>query len=92
MLHGFGRGFPGMYDFNGFDGFGGFNWIGGAIMFVGVLLVGLIIYLLVRNNRNNVARIFQNTSSARNILDERLANGEIDVTAYDELSKKIKSR
>lgn len=67
-------------------GMAGTWWMGGIAMFVGVILVGVVIYLLVNNNRHTSGR---HTSEAQDILKERLAKGEIDEETYERLLKKV---
>lgn len=54
-------------------------------MFVGLLLVALIVYLIVKNNNTNFS--FNNAES---ILKERLAKGEISEEEYDKLINKTR--
>ena len=74
--------------YRGFYSLGGLNYTGGIIMFIGVLLVGVIIYLLVRNNKVN--NVFSNSNSSESILKERLASGDITVEEYENIIEKIK--
>jgi uncharacterized membrane protein len=70
----------------GLGGYGiGTGWIGGLIMFVGLILIGVIIYFIVKSSHTN-----RFVSNAQTILDERLAKGEIDEDTYQNLSKKIR--
>ena len=89
-MYEFCRGIVGRY------GIGGFSWFGGIAMLVGVVLVGVIVYLLVSNrqrlgntNANTGASANTNAESAQAILKERLAKGEIDEETYDSLLKKL---
>lgn len=71
--------------------FGGYGWsemwwIGGIAMFIGLILIGVVIYLLVSNSRRSAGG---NISEAADILKERLAKGEIDEDTYEQLLKKI---
>ncbi len=79
-----------MYEFCrslfGAGGYGiGTGWTGGLIMFFGLILLGVIIYFIVKSSHAN-----RYVSNAQTILDERLARGEIDEDTYQNLSKKIK--
>lgn len=65
--------------------FSKFNYLGGIYMFVGLLLVALIVYLIVKNNNTNLS--FNNAES---ILKERLAKGEISEEEYDKLINKTR--
>ena len=88
QMYEFCRGIMGRY------GMGGFSWFGGIAMLVGVVLVGVVIYLLVSNrqrqgNANANVNTNANAESALTILKERLAKGEIDEETYDSLLKKL---
>ncbi len=54
-------------------------------MFFGLILLGVIIYFIVKSSHAS-----RYVSNAQTILDERLARGEIDEDTYQNLSKKIK--
>ena len=64
---------------------GRFHHLGGIYMFLGLLLVVLIVYLIVRNGKPNTA-----LNNSESILKERLARGEISEEEYDNLIKKLK--
>lgn len=66
-----------------------FNWIGGGVMFLGLIAVGIIIYLLFRNKNYKVFQSANETFSAQEILKQRLAKGEIDEDTYNNLKDKI---
>ncbi len=68
---------------------GGLNYTGGIIMFIGILLAAVIIYLLVRNNKSKLT--FGSSDDSVSILKERLANGEISAEEYDSILNKIKN-
>jgi len=58
-----------MNDYTGMSGFGmGFGWI------IAILFIGVFIYFI-----NNLVK---SDSSAKDILDKRYANGEIDEKEY----------
>jgi|AAFY01.1.fsa_nt_gi putative membrane protein len=58
-----------MNDYTGMSGFGmGFGWI------IAILFIGVFIYFI-----NNLVK---SDSSAKDILDKRYANGEIDAKEY----------
>ena len=69
-------------------------------MLIGIVLVGVIIYLLVRNNRHaergnqdgygNTSGFDSRTADPEQILKERLAKGEIDEETFDSLMKKLR--
>ena len=71
-----------------FDAYGAYGnwWIGGIAMLIGVILIGVVIYLLVNNSRHTGSK---QSSDALDILKERLAKGEIDEETYEQLLKKI---
>ena len=64
---------------------GKFNYLGGVYMFIGLLIVALVVYLIVKNNNSNFS--FNNAES---ILKERLAKGEISEEEFDKLLKKTR--
>ncbi len=68
--------------------FGGYSYIGGIVMLIGIILVGLLIFLLVKNNKSNIS--FANTNNSESILKERLAKGDISEDDFDRLIKKLK--
>jgi uncharacterized membrane protein len=77
-----------MYEFcrSLFGGYGiGMGWTGGLIMFLGLILLGVIIYFIAKGSHAS-----RYVSNAQTILDERLARGEIDEDTYQNLSKKIR--
>ncbi len=63
-----------------------FGWIGGLAMLIGVVLIGVVIYLLASSPRHTANRY---AVDAVNILKERLAKGEIDEETYERLLKTI---
>lgn len=77
MFTGFCRG---LYDIRGI------NWTGGGLMFLGIIIIGIIVYLLLRDNNKNKNL---SSSNAQDILKERLAKGEIDEAMYESLLNKI---
>lgn len=64
------------------------GWLGGFGFLVTVAAVVLVIVLVTRSN--NRARDYRPSSSAEQILKERLARGEIDEETYENLLKKIR--
>jgi len=68
---------------------GGFNYLGGIIMFIGIILAAVIIYLLIKNSKSKIT--FNNSDSSASILKERLANGDITPEEYDNILNKIKN-
>jgi len=79
-----------MYEFCrslfGTGGYGlGAGWTGRLIMFLGLILLGVVIYFIVKSSHSS-----RYASNAQTILDERLARGEIDEDTYQELSKMIR--
>lgn len=80
----------------GFGGFsGGCLGLGGGfgMMFIGILVIGLIIYLVLKgqNNQNGISS--NNTSSSNaNALDiakNRLAKGEITAEEFENIKKTL---
>ncbi len=74
-------------DFNDhmMDGGGG-RWVWGVLIMVVMLgIVALVVWLIVRSSHGSAS---VHSSSAREILSERFARGEIDTDEYhDRLSK-----
>jgi putative membrane protein len=70
-----------MYGFG--NGWGmGFGWL------IGLLIVGAIVWLIIRSiNQNNVPS--RHTKSALDILKERYAKGEIGKEEYEEKKKDL---
>ena len=68
------------------DGGGGGRWIWGVLIMVVMLgLVALVVWLIVRSSHGKAGGP---SSSAKEILSERFARGEIDADEYhDRLSK-----
>ncbi len=59
---------------------------GWLTMFIGIALVAVIVYLLVRNSKAKTAV----SDSSEAILKERLAKGDINEEEYTNLLKKLK--
>jgi len=75
----------------GYDGGGGWMWIFGGLMMVGVLvLIGLAVWAIISaTNRGPSTAATPSVdlggrTSARQVLDERYARGEIDSEEYTE--------
>jgi putative membrane protein len=72
-------------DYGNMMGGGGW-WIWGTVMMVvAIAVVVLVVWLIVRNPRADDGR----SGSARDILSERYARGEIDSEEYEERLKKL---
>jgi putative membrane protein len=70
---------------NMMDGGGGW-WIWGTLMMVvAIAVIALVVWLIVRNPRADDGR----STSARDILSERYARGEIDSEEYEERLRKL---
>jgi putative membrane protein len=70
---------------NMMDGGGGW-WIWGTLMMiVAIALIAVVVWLIARNSRADDGR----SSSARDILSERYARGEIDSEEYEERLSKL---
>ena len=63
------------------NGIGSLGWLGMGVF--GLLLLGLIVWLVMRLLRGTTARTSHPTGdSAAEILDRRMANGDIDIPAW----------
>jgi putative membrane protein len=70
------------------DGGGAGWWVMGSMMVIFMLgIVALVVWLIVRSTHANGAG---QSSSAREILSERYARGEIDHDEYDERLKRLR--
>jgi len=59
---------------------GGGGWIG-LMMIVSIAVIALVVWLIVRSSHHSVSG---SSRSARDILSERYARGEIDFKEYEE--------
>jgi putative membrane protein len=78
-------------DFNDhmMNGGGGGRWIWGLlIMVVMVGIVALVVWLIVRSWHGNAGG--RSSSSAKEILSERFARGEIDADEYHDSRSKLR--
>lgn len=57
---------------------GGWMWVWPAMVVIGLVVVGVLAYGLLRGDRNSAPV----RAGARQILDERYARGEIDAEEY----------
>jgi putative membrane protein len=70
---------------NMMDGGGGW-WVWGTLMMVvAIAVIVLVVWLIVRNSPGDSRQ----SSSARDILSERYARGEIDSEEYEERLRKL---
>ncbi len=78
-----------MWMFNGY-GMGAAGWLLMAIFWVAVfaLIVWAVLKMLPSRSETRVLTA-THRESPREILDRRLANGEIDVATYERLSAKL---
>ena len=70
-----------MMGWNGGGGMGSLRWLGMGVFWL--VLLGLIVWLVVRllpDSGNSLAR--GSGDSALNILDRRLANGQLDLPSW----------
>jgi putative membrane protein len=66
---------------------GGSWWIWGTLMMVvAIALIAVVVWLIVRNPRADNRR----SNSAREILSERYARGEIDSEEYEKRLRKLR--
>lgn len=72
-------------------GFGMYGFGGGSFMMILIfLLIGYLIYLGIRQNRNNEHSNQSATSSnALDIAKSRLAKGEITIEEFEQIKKSI---
>jgi hypothetical protein len=77
-----------MMDWNGHMTAGGwiFSILGMLIIFV--LVLAAVVWL-VRDSNKDGGRVDASSTSARDILDRRLASGEIDVERYEQLRQTL---
>jgi putative membrane protein len=61
---------------------GGMGWMMIASTFVGVALIGLVVWAIVRVTSTTQQPDRSGQATARQILDRRFAAGEIDVETY----------
>jgi putative membrane protein len=76
-MMGYGYGYNMMGNGNGYNMMGG--WFG--MMIIPIILIGIIIYVGSRHERNN-AKYIETTDNSLNILSERFARGEIKEDEY----------
>ncbi len=72
-------------------GYGMYGFGGGSFMMILIfLLIGYLIYLGIRQNRNSEHRNQPTTSSnALDIAKSRLAKGEITIEEFEQIKKSI---
>ncbi|KXG44973.1 hypothetical protein U473_01955 [Tepidibacillus decaturensis] len=76
----------------GFGAFGGCGLGGGfGMMFLGLIVIGVIIYLLVKGNQNGttVRNVTATNSDALEIAKSRLAKGEITTEEFENIKKNL---
>jgi putative membrane protein len=77
------------WDHDDMMGGGGSWWLWGTIMMILVLAgIGLVVWLIVRSVQSEGVR--RGGQSARDILNERYARGEIDTEEYEERLSKLR--
>lgn len=62
------------------------------MMFLGLLIVGVLVYFLLTDRDNRFSRPVNtgSTKAAETILDERFAKGEIDEATYIKMKETLK--
>lgn len=60
----------------------GWFWIWPVLVLIGVVLLGYLAYRLIQNRQLEPGAMVASPGSARQILDERYARGEIDEQEY----------
>ena len=71
----------------------GFSWPGMLMMSLGIVVVVVLIWALVRwSSRQNTNAILQpQAQSAMETLRQRYARGEIDATTYEQMSSHLQT-
>ncbi len=72
-----------------FHGFQGHAWEMGWGWIIGLIILGITVWLIVKSINQNRASRDSSTKSAMDILKERYAKGEIDEEEYDERKKNL---
>lgn len=72
-----------------FHGFQGHGWGMGWGWIIGLIILGITVWLIVKSINQNRASRDSSTKSAMDILKERYAKGEIDKEEYDERKKNL---
>ena len=69
----------------------GYNMIGGwfGMMIIFLILIGVIVYVVFKQNQNNNGKDIGTRDNSLNILNERLARGDINVDEYNQKKDKI---
>lgn len=67
---------------------GGFGMFGGMFIFW-ILIIALAVFLVKGLFNTNDSRSTENSSTAKQILDQRYARGEINQEQYKSMSKDI---
>lgn len=64
----------------------GYNMMGGwfGMMIIPVILIGVVLYVVYKQNQNNNAKDIGTRDNSLNILNERLARGDINVEEYNQ--------
>ena len=64
----------------------GYNMIGGwfGMMIIFLILIGVIVYVVFKQNQNNNGKDIGTRDNSLNILNERLARGDINVEEYNQ--------
>lgn len=75
-MHGFWNGF-----FDGYSCLSQSGWGGGVMMFVGLVIFGVVLYLLFKHREGRTSAV---DDSALETLKKRFVNGEIGVEEYEE--------
>lgn len=85
------RGFYGGQGFYRFGMMGGIGWVGMLICLIVIVLVIVGIVYLVRSLLNRSSKNVASTSNSRpiEILNERLAKGEISLEEYETIKKNL---
>ena len=69
----------------------GFGMMGGGFFgLFGIIIIGLVVYLFVRNSNNRGYNFDNERKDPLEILDERYARGEISEMEYEERKRILK--
>lgn len=62
------------------------------MMLIPLVLVGIVIYAVLRSNENNTVGILSSSADPIRILNERFAKGEIDEAEYSKKKSLLQNK